>query len=390
MVKDSKGKEYLSASQAAAAYNFPSRTLQVALKKFGNYSRQINDEIISFYYVEGTTIDTYVQAIQSKKQDDSKNQLIKNLTERVAYLQQRQGIVDNLKNVNESNIEIIPDTFGDTNSETTAISLFSDVHLETRVNKEQVGGLNVYDIDIAKHRCDNYFTHLVELIKDKQRSTHLNNLVIGILGDIITGYIHKELEQTNNASPINSTIYAKEIILRGLKYLHDNLPNMKIQVICICGNHGRISEKVQHSNECEMSLEWLVYKDLQSSTSIFGLDNIEVIVPKTSTYLFKVYDKQIAFAHGHHTRYQGGVGGIMIPLNKYFANLNNRQHIDLMCMGHYHSLSFTKNIIVNGSIIGIDSYAYNLTLPYEVPQQALFFLNSKYGIIDYVPVYVQK
>ena len=46
----------------------------------------------------------------------------------------------------------------------------------------------------------------------------VDNLVIGLIGDMIGGYIHPELEQTNSMSPMRGVNFVKSLIISGLKY----------------------------------------------------------------------------------------------------------------------------------------------------------------------------
>jgi hypothetical protein len=43
------------------------------------------------------------------------------------------------------------------------------------------------------------------------------------------------------------------------------------------------------------------------------------IVPVSYLPYLELYRIRIAFRHGHHVRYGGGVGGIAIPMNKAIA-----------------------------------------------------------------------
>ena len=80
---------------------------------------------------------------------------------------------------------------------------------------------------------------MVKLTTHAQRSYHnMNQVVIGVLGDLISNYIHDELQQTNAMSPLEAISTVKSIVLSGFKYIHDNLNVDKITVVWNCGNHG--------------------------------------------------------------------------------------------------------------------------------------------------------
>ena len=84
----------------------------------------------------------------------------------------------------------------------TAVPLLSDIHIGEKVLPDGVMGLNSYNSEIGKKRLDNYFFNLAKLIKHHQKNYNLNSMVLGFLGDFITGYLHQENEQTNTMSPL--------------------------------------------------------------------------------------------------------------------------------------------------------------------------------------------
>jgi hypothetical protein len=47
-----------------------------------------------------------------------------------------------------------------------------------------------------------------------------------------------------------------------------------------------------------------------------------------------------------------------------------------MIMGHWHQLKFFGNIIVNGSVSGLDEYAFLNNFGYEPPRQAFWVTDA--------------
>jgi hypothetical protein len=86
----------------------------------------------------------------------------------------------------------------------------------------------------------------------------------------------------------------------------------------------------------------------------------------------------ICFQHGHAVQYGGGVGGLTIPLNKAIAQWQKLKRADLYCLGHWHQFFDGGNFIVNGSLIGYNSYAMFIKAGYEPPKQAFFTINKKW------------
>ena len=381
----SDGNVYNSITKLAKVVHKRRNTISKFLKQ-GNFEHGG----IKYHYEEEGEKEVSVSELVDKRNNDfelkSCKKTIKKLVDEVSLLKSRQGIIEYLSNVHICEIKKPKNTSN--HSDNTAVTLFSDVHWENKIEPGKVNYLNEYNPEIAAKRCENYFIRLCELIEEEQCHRKVSTLVIGFLGDFINAWLREEAMQTNYKAPLIALGEVKAMIIRGLRYVKANTKLDRIVCSMLVANHGRNTNKIQHGNITETNLEYMVYCDIKQNAELYGLGEIEIRVPKGALDFVKVYDYNIAFQHGHvGFKYQGGVGGIFIPLNKYFSNLNNRERVDYLCIGHYHQLTYTPKIVVNGSVCGIDSYAYNLNLPYERPQQALFFINSKYGRTKTLPIF---
>lgn len=65
---------------------------------------------------------------------------------------------------------------------------------------------------------------------------------------------------------------------------------------------------------------------------------MKFIIPQSYLSYIQVYDKTIAFHHGHAVKYAGGVGGITISMNKAVAQWNRTRVADIYCCGHFHQV----------------------------------------------------
>lgn len=275
------------------------------------------------------------------------------------------------------------------NSDSISVSLLSDVHIDEMVTKDSTLGKNEYNKAIAKDRLDNYFINLVKSVSHHQRNYNIKTHILGILGDIIGGYIHEELKQTNTMSPLEAISLAKSSIISGLKYMNDTMDVDKIKVICVVGNHGRTTDRLQFANMTETSYEYFMYEDIKSMCEIMGLSKIEFIIPKAGMVIQPIFDKRVLFSHGNlGFSYKGGIGGLSVPFQRWFGKMSVALGFDFCCMGHYHTSLLLKEGCFNGSLKGYDAYALNKGLPFEQPQQALLIFNSKRGINNYQPIYV--
>lgn len=271
-------------------------------------------------------------------------------------------------------------------SESTAVVLASDWHIEENVVSATVNGLNSFNLGIAKRRIENFFKVTLRLVQIERKNTPIHNLVLWLGGDFISGSIHDELLETCSLRPVEAANRALEHIQSGIDFILKS-SDLTLIIPCSAGNHSRMTKKVHASTELGNSLELFVY----NAIALRYADNprVKVIVsPSYHTYI-TVYGKVIRFHHGHALRYQGGVGGLTIPVNKAIAQWNKSKQADYDCFGHWHQCFYGGNFICNGSLIGFNPFAIRIKASFERPKQAFFVLNQKYGeVIAFRPILV--
>ena len=257
-----------------------------------------------------------------------------------------------------------------------AVALFSDAHIEETVIPSSVLGMNEYNINIAEKRIQAYFTNLCECIKEDK----VDDLIFASLGDTISGYIHEELAQTNGLSPLEATYKAQSLIFGGLKYLCEQTNLHSIKFIGIVGNHSRTTKKIQHANGFKMSYEWLMYQNIQKFCEMEGLP-IEFCIPESEVAIVNSPDGQkFIFAHGFQVKSTtNSVCGIYPALNRLALKWGKVFGQDRIYIGHFHQCVSINNAVVNGSIIGFNTFALTNGFSYEPPAQMYEVFDSNIG-----------
>lgn len=271
--------------------------------------------------------------------------------------------------------------------EAVAVAVASDWHIEERIDPATVNGLNSYDLNIGAERSERFFKNLLKLVQIQRSGINIDTLVLAILGDIITGYIHEELMEENQLSPTEALLYSKSLLCNGIDFLLKHGDFKKLIIVFSIGNHGRTTKKKRIATAAKNSFEWLMYNVIVNEYS--KNKKIEFVLG-TSYHswvtLFNNY--KIRFHHGDSIRYWGGVGGITIPVNKAIAQWNKTQTADLDVFGHFHQFFDGGNFICNGSMIGYNPFAISIKAPFEPPKQAFFLVDRKRGKTIVAPIFV--
>jgi hypothetical protein len=261
-------------------------------------------------------------------------------------------------------------------SEATVIAVASDWHIEENVGKE-VGGLNTYTVDIARERSVKFFRGIHRLTALLRQDVKIDTIVLALLGDFISNDIHEEFPEVNELQPTHAIVTAQNFILSGIEFLLRENPTVQLVVPCHSGNHARTTKTTRFGTENGHSLEYLMY--LLLAANLRHEPRVKFVIPEGMHSYLDVYGTTIRFQHGHAIKYQGGVGGIYIPVNKAIGQWNKARRADLDVFGHFHQLRDGGNFVCNGSLIGYNAFALSIKADYEQPKQALFLMDKKRG-----------
>lgn len=264
----------------------------------------------------------------------------------------------------------------------TAIAVASDWHLDEIVKPTTVQMMNKFNPDIAKRRAEKFWRGVVALTNRNRVDTTIENLVLILGGDFISGNIHEELLANTSMRPLEAIIFAQELIDAGINHLKEYGEFKRIVVICKIGNHSRITRKTHYANRNGNSLEWAMYQNLQKRH-----DDLEWVIEDSYLTYYTIYGKVLRTHHGDSIRYHGGVGGLEVPMKRayYQWNLTENAHINIM--GHFHQYIPGYNA-VNGSLIGYNAFAQAGKFEFQPPIQAYMLLDSHRGVTLHAPILV--
>jgi hypothetical protein len=267
-----------------------------------------------------------------------------------------------------------------------------DWHCEEEVRKEQVSGLNEFNLEIAEKRASQLplvFHSYVEM--ERQRST-IQKGVVFLGGDFFSGYRHEDAKDSNLLTPGDALLFAEDLLFHNISKIMELCEFDQLDVICIPGNHTRYTEgrAIHHKNRAQKTFEWVMYHQLAKTFKRMNQDKINFIIPEGSIYTDRVFDKYpIRYQHGNDFKYQGGLGGESIVVNKKILRWNKAETAYIDVFGHLHRYTTPYNYICGGSLIGYNQLALHNGYEYQPPAQAYFAISEKRGLIDNRPIYLE-
>ena len=265
----------------------------------------------------------------------------------------------------------------------------SDFHTDEVVDPDTICGLNEFNLEIARQRVARLVKGTVDITKMLKRESDIDTMVVNLLGDFMSGLIHEELQATNCMTPPEALLEVLNMLTGILESVLDSGVVKKIRVICCVGNHARITKRTFFKLRVKTSYEWMMYNLLMQHFAAKGETRIEFQIPSGYFNWVKVLDRDIRCHHGDNMRYNGGVGGIHIPVKKAIAQWNKARHADLDVFGHWHTLIWTEDYVINGSLIGYNAFAEMLKCDYTKAAQSLCLIHARYGKTAQYPIVVQ-
>ena len=326
---------------------------------------------------EQARIDLALEALRHKR--EGKDATIKALQDRVITLESENEVFTSLSGRPPQIVDIAPKAPSN-KSESVACFVWSDWHIEELVIPEQVSNKNEYNLKIRSERFERLLHGGLAWWNIASRDTSIKTVILALLGDFITGSIHEDLAEGNQLPPSEAIHEAYSMIVAGIKFMLKNIPkDVSFVIPCHSGNHGRMTKKQRIATESGNSLEFFMYRMLQD---YFANEKrlTWIVQPGYHSYV-RCFDGayNIRFHHGHQMKYNGGVGGITVSVNKAIAQWNKSvPDIALDVFGHFHTRVDGGNFICNGCLIGMTAFGVSIKASWEPPSQTFFLVNKKY------------
>jgi hypothetical protein len=271
--------------------------------------------------------------------------------------------------------------------EATAIAGLSDVHCEEIVRPGETPVRNEYNPQIADRSIARFFAGYRWLIDFHRQAFSIRDALLWIGGDLMSGHIHEELKESTATPPIKTILWLLPRLKAGIDSLLDDQKIELLTIVCSYGNHGRNTKKPYRARGAEHNFEWLLYQILADSYA--GNPRVRFLADPSAHQYVKAYDFDLHFHHGDETNYNGGSGGVTIPLNKSVSQWDKAKHCHYHHFGHWHQYIDMGRYVVNGSVIGYNAYAMSIKAEPEPPQQFFYLLDSKRGKTCKSPIWVR-
>ena len=373
---------YGTVREASKRLNIPDTTLKNRLLRAGEAGIKASEGI------EDLTNPFHLRRQIARLQDEVKKAEQEKLTHTII----KSKIIGLANQV--SDMEPPPWVIGptkDTHSPGVPTVFLSDLHWEETVSPNQVNGVNKYNMDIANARLERLAERTIRLCGIISPKFDYPGIVVALGGDCINGNLVEEMTATNQCNSMPAVLDLFGALCRFIKTLLDRFG--AVFVPCVSGNHSRITRKVWHADRHATSLDWLLYMFLAKH---FESDKrVTFLIPESTEALYRIYTHRFLLTHGDSFKSGDSMIGPLGPvargsLKKASRNTQIGMEFDTMIVGHFHTEHFSRRIIMNGSLVGYNAYAFNNNFLFEPPAQQLWITNERYGLTFRFPVQVDE
>lgn len=278
----------------------------------------------------------------------------------------------------------------------TLVAFLSDLHAGEVVRPEEMGGANAYNLRIADLRLRRFFDKTIALSRDYFAGITYDGIVLNMGGDLVSGDIHDELQQTNELSVLDTALWVAPRLVSGIEAFAEMFGN--VHVVSQPGNHGRDSKiprfkgRSAHNADTHIARMVAMYWSQKNPSD----QTVTFEIPETIDADFSVYGSRFSAEHGENfqknnpgTAEIGSLGPVKRgSLRKARAKAQEGRPFDYMMVAHFHQLVYapSQGFVMNGSVKGYDEFARGLALKPEPAQQALFVVDPDHGPTMFAPI----
>ncbi len=274
------------------------------------------------------------------------------------------------------------------------VAFLSDSHFGLRVSRKEVK-YNEFNWQIAARRLARFTVEVANYKLEHRDDCPALHLILG--GDIIHGLIHDDSEHCELVT--YQVAGAQAMLKDSIEYLRKHYSKIIVET-CV-GNHDRIlkGDGGRAMSQRFDSYGTQVYLGLAAAYT--NIPQVKFNITENPISSFEILGHRYMLTHGDAVLRAGSVGKnvnvarIAEHVNRFMveAVTHGEKKYDAVLMGHTHvpmstTLSNNVELILNGTLSGLDAYARSLGITATNPSQTIFEATEDYAVGDIRKIYL--
>jgi len=262
------------------------------------------------------------------------------------------------------------------------------------VNKNEMDGINEFNSEIAEQRYRRLIEKTIDLCFNHTSNPEYSGIYYLRGGDMVSGDIHEELKETNDAASLPAVKHLVEVEIWGISELAARFG--EVHVKSVAGNHGRTTIKPHSKKYAENNYDTLSAYMLEQWFSAKGDKRVTFETAMSADILFELHGWNILLTHGDRMGSRGGMGFIgpaatilrgMKKLRDYYSTLG--KSLDYIITGHFHEALDLGYGYAGGSLSGATEYGRDFRFVPRPPIMWLLWVHPKIGIADQRKIFLE-
>lgn len=271
----------------------------------------------------------------------------------------------------------------------TAVVVLGDWHIGEYTESDQIEEFNQFSWDIAQKRAYYLGKKFISWVGVQRTSAVIDELVVIVVGDMISGDIHPELQATNEFPTPVQAVRAGVLVSKTIAELSAHFKKVRVEFITL-DNHSRLTRKPQWKDGGKNSYGYIV--GWVAMERLRAIKNVKFNLHIGMKTLVEVQGFKYLCMHGHQIKGWAGIPWYgtdrQVAKESKSRRRKPNQNFDKVIMGHFHQPLWTTDYIINGSLSGTSELDHGQGRHAE-PCQVAFLVHPKYGEMNKIEFEVQ-
>ena len=260
--------------------------------------------------------------------------------------------------------------------------LVGDWHIGERINKDEMGGFNAYDLSIATKRIEILIERILRWLALIRLGYNVKECWVVILGDMVQGELHEEYMMTNEFPVPMQAVKAGHLLAKLLTELCREFE--RVTVDCIgADNHGRLSRKIQFKEAARNSHNYTVYEVCRAI--LVNQKRLAMNYHLPLKAQVNIAGRSALIEHGHTTKGWMGIPWFGIERGESREAKKRmrygKPYTDHF-IGHWHApADLPGGLMINGALCGATEFDSGASR-FATASQTSFLIHEKHGVFS--------
>lgn len=271
-----------------------------------------------------------------------------------------------------------------------AVKHITDGHMGEVVPAEEIEGFNEYNPDLCRSRQIDFSMRFNQWTDKHRKGYTIDECVVLVTGDLISGDIHDELRVTNAFPVPVQCIRAAEVLVEQMSLIASNFSKVTVHFL-VEDNHARLTKRPQATEAGYNSLNYIVGK--HAELYLRDTDNVEFNIYPQYEKVVEAGTRQYLITHGHGIRGWMGIPWYSIErqvgkestarLQIIMDDINRAKDIGFhkYVFGHWHTPFNSVMYSCGGSVSGTTPFDHKAGR-HAKPSQTAWLVHPKRGEFD--------